>query len=333
MMIIQFRQADSEIIGELKAKFERMPKQVYVSGTHMAVIGLDHFNFTVRESAAVSKVTTETPSYVQGSRIFHPEDTIIRLPHTQIGGENFTLMAGPCSVESEEHVRRMAAVAKQGGASVLRGGAFKPRTSPYSFQGLGEKGLRFLRAAADENGMDVITEVMDESHVPLVAEYTDVFQIGARNMQNFSLLKAVGKTRIPVALKRGMSGTVDDLLNASEYIASGGNHNIMLIERGIRTFDNKYTRNTFDLGAVPVLQKLTHYPVIVDPSHAVGVWDLVAPMAYAGTASGASGMIVEIHDDPEHAFSDGPQALKPDTYLKMAQHVFDLRNLMDAWEG
>lgn len=332
-MIIQFKQADSEIIGELKTKFEQMPKQVYVSGTHMAVIGLDHFNFTVRESAAVSKVITETPSYVQGSRIFHPEDTVIRLPHTQIGGENFTLMAGPCSVESEEHVRRMAAVAKQGGATVLRGGAFKPRTSPYSFQGLGEKGLRFLREAADENGMDVITEVMDESHVPLVAEYTDIFQIGARNMQNFSLLKAVGKTRIPVALKRGMSGTVDDLLNASEYIASGGNPNIMLIERGIRTFDNKYTRNTFDLGAVPVLQKLTHYPVIVDPSHAVGVWDLVAPMAYAGTASGAGGMIVEIHDDPEHAFSDGPQALKPDTYLKMAQHVFDLRNLMDAWEG
>jgi 3-deoxy-7-phosphoheptulonate synthase len=299
----------------------------------MAVIGLDHYHFTVRESAAIREVITETPSYVQGSRFFHPEDTVIRLPHTQIGGKNFTLMAGPCSVESEEHVKRMAAVAREGGATVLRGGAFKPRTSPYSFQGLGEKGLRFLREAADENGMDVITEVMDESHVPLVAEYTDVFQIGARNMQNFSLLKAVGKTRIPVALKRGMSGTVDDLLNASEYIASGGNANIMLIERGIRTFDNKYTRNTFDLGAVPVLQKLTHYPVIVDPSHAVGAWDLVPPMAYAGTASGASGMIVEIHDHPEHALSDGPQALKPDTYLKMAQHVLDLRRLMDTWKG
>ncbi|TGA99425.1 3-deoxy-7-phosphoheptulonate synthase [Sporolactobacillus shoreae] len=332
-MIIQFRQPNTEIIGELKEKFERMPKQVFSTETHMAVVGLDHYNFTARESAAISKVIPETPSYVQGSRTFHPKDTIIRLPHTQIGGKNFTLMAGPCSVESEEHVQRMAAVAREGGATVLRGGAFKPRTSPYSFQGLGEKGLRFLREAADENGMDVITEVMDESHVPLVAQYTDVFQIGARNMQNFSLLKAVGKTQIPVALKRGMSGTVDDLLNASEYIASGGNHNIMLIERGIRTFDNKYTRNTFDLAAVPVLQKLTHYPVIVDPSHAVGVWDLVAPMAYAGAASGASGMIVEIHDAPDHAFSDGPQALKPDTYLKMAQHVFDLRRLMDAWEG
>lgn len=332
-MIIQFRQPNTEIIGELKERFERMPKQVFSTETHMAVVGLDHFNFTARESAAISKVIPETPSYVQGSRTFHPEDTVISLPHTQIGGKNFTLMAGPCSVESEEHVQRMAAVAREGGATVLRGGAFKPRTSPYSFQGLGEKGLRFLREAANENGMDVITEVMDESHVPLVAQYTDVFQIGARNMQNFSLLKAVGKTQIPVALKRGMSGTVDDLLNASEYIASGGNHNIMLIERGIRTFDNKYTRNTFDLAAVPVLQKLTHYPIIVDPSHAVGVWDLVAPMAYAGAASGASGMIVEIHDDPDHAFSDGPQALKPDTYLKMAQHVFDLRRLMDAWEG
>jgi phospho-2-dehydro-3-deoxyheptonate aldolase len=333
-MIIQFKKpVNTEILKELEAKFTRIPAQVFISGSHMAVIGLSHFDFTSRESAAIDKIITETPSYVLGSRTYHPEDTIIHLPHAQIGGNGFTLMAGPCSVESEEHVRRMARVAREGGATLLRGGAFKPRTSPYSFQGLGEQGLRFLREAADENGMDVITEVMDESHVPLVAEYTDVFQIGARNMQNFSLLKAVGKTQIPVALKRGMSGTVDDLLNASEYIASGGNHNIMLIERGIRTFDNKYTRNTFDLAAVPVLQKLTHYPIIVDPSHAVGTWDLVSPMAYAGAASGASGMIVEIHDDPEHAVSDGPQALKPDTYQVMAQHVFELRKLMDSWEG
>lgn len=237
-------------------------------------------------------------------------------------------MAGPCSVESREHILKMAAVAKQGGATVLRGGAFKPRTSPYSFQGLGETGLKYLREAADLNGMDVVTEVMDDEHVQLVAKYTDIFQIGARNMQNFSLLKAVGKTKIPVALKRGMSATIDDLLNAAEYIAAGGNQQIMLIERGIRTFDNKYTRNTFDVAAIPVLQQLTPYPVIADPSHAVGRWDLVTPMAAAGVAAGAAGLMVEIHDDPKRALSDGPQALKPDTYLKMTQQAQAIRTLM-----
>lgn len=226
----------------------------------------------------------------------------------------------------------MAKVAKEAGATVLRGGAFKPRTSPYSFQGLGEEGLKYLREAADENGMDVITEVMDDEHVELVGKYTDFFQIGARNMQNFSLLKEVGKTKIPVALKRGMSATIDDVLNAAEYIAAGGNNQIILIERGIRTFDNKYTRNTFDVGAVPVLQQLTHYPVIVDPSHAAGVWDLVTPLAQAGVAAGASGLIVEIHDDPEHAFSDGPQALKPDTFKEMARRCEEIHKVVSAWK-
>ena len=189
-----------------------------------------------------------------------------------------------------------------------------------------------MREAADENGMDVITEVMDDEHVELVGKYTDFFQIGARNMQNFSLLKEVGKTKIPVALKRGMSATIDDVLNAAEYIAAGGNNQIILIERGIRTFDNKYTRNTFDVGAVPVLQQLTHYPVIVDPSHAAGVWDLVTPLAQAGVAAGASGLIVEIHDDPEHAFSDGPQALKPDTFKEMARHCEEIHKVVSAWK-
>lgn len=332
-MIIQFKKpVNNQILEELKTKFAQIPKQVLVIDNHMAVIDLDHFDFSDQESSAIDEVITKTPTYVLGSRLFHPEDTIIKLSHSEIGGNTFTMMAGPCSVESEEHIKRMAMVAREGGATLLRGGAFKPRTTPYSFQGLGEEGLRFMREAADEQGMDVITEIMDETHVPMAAKYTDVIQIGARNMQNFSLLKAVGKTQIPVALKRGLAGTIDDLLNAAEYIASGGNHNIMLIERGIRTFDNKYTRNTFDLAAVPVLQKLTHYPIIVDPSHAVGAWDLVAPMAYAGTASGASGMIVEIHDDPAHAFSDGAQSLKPDTYLTMTKHVFALKQLMDSWE-
>ncbi|QAA22818.1 3-deoxy-7-phosphoheptulonate synthase [Sporolactobacillus terrae] len=332
-MIITFKQTVTpETQHAFQTKFNQLHKQVFIFGLHMAVVGLDHYSFSDQEAEAIDQIIAETPSFVQASRSFHPEDSVIQLPHSEIGTKTFTIMAGPCSVESEDHIRRMAEVARRGGASILRGGAFKPRTSPYSFQGLGEEGLRYLRKAADENGMDVITEVMDETHVPLVAEYTDVMQIGARNMQNFSLLKAVGKTRIPVALKRGMAASIDDLLNASEYIASGGNTNIILIERGIRTFDHQYTRNTFDVAAVPVLQKLTHYPVIVDPSHAVGCWDLVAPAAYAGTAAGASGMIVEIHDHPEKAMSDGPQALKSDTYLTMTKRVAALRQCMATWE-
>ncbi|PIO83728.1 3-deoxy-7-phosphoheptulonate synthase [Loigolactobacillus backii] len=334
-MIIQLNQTvNEEIVATLLKRLAATPATVIRIGTHVAVPEVNQVTLMADEAAQVAEIIEKTPAAVLGSRLFQPEDTIIKLPHSTIGGKGgFTMMAGPCSVESEEHVRRMAKVAKEGGATLLRGGAYKPRTSPYSFQGLGEDGLKYLRAAADENGMDVITEVMDETHVDLIAKYTDVFQIGARNMQNFSLLKAVGKTKVPVALKRGLAGTIDDLLNASEYIAAGGNHQIMLLERGIRTFDNKYTRNTFDLAAVPVLQKLTHYPVIVDPSHAVGEWDLVTPMAHAGVASGASGMIVEIHDDPEHAFSDGPQALKPKTYLKMTKEVFELKELMNSWEA
>nr|WP_100220222.1 3-deoxy-7-phosphoheptulonate synthase [Liquorilactobacillus vini] len=305
---------------------------MFVHRNRVAVVGASLADLPAEIKQAATELIDKTPAAVQASRLFHPENTVIKTAHSLIGAANMTIMAGPCSVESQEHIFKMAQVAKQGGATVLRGGAFKPRTSPYSFQGLGEAGLKYLRAAADENEMDVITEVMDDEHVPLVAKYTDIFQIGARNMQNFSLLKAVGQTKIPVALKRGMSATIDDLLNAAEYIAAGGNQQIMLIERGIRTFDNKYTRNTFDIGAVPVLQQLTHYPVIVDPSHAAGYWDLVTPLAVAGIAAGASGVIVEIHDDPAHAFSDGPQALKPAAYQVMAQHCQQVQQLVASWK-
>ncbi|MDN7034726.1 3-deoxy-7-phosphoheptulonate synthase [Lactiplantibacillus plantarum] len=305
--------------------------EIFTHNNRIAIQGLRPEALPADVQAASESILTAVPAAVQSSRLFHPEDTIIKTPHSVIGGNQFVMMAGPCSVESAEHVDQMAAVAKQGGATIVRGGAFKPRTSPYSFQGLGETGLQYLRTAADKHGLDMITEVMDDEHVAMVAKYMDIFQIGARNMQNFSLLKAVGQTQIPVALKRGMSATIDDVLNAAEYIAAGGNHQIMLLERGIRTFDNKYTRNTFDLGAVPVLQSLTHYPVIVDPSHAVGTWELVTPMAMAGVAAGASGMIVEIHDQPTQALSDGPQALKPATYLKMAQQAFQLHDLMQTW--
>lgn len=260
------------------------------------------------------------------SRILHPENTVINTPHNKIGDGSFVFMGGPCSVESKEHIFKMAKLIKNSGATVLRGGAFKPRTSPYSFQGLGIDGLKYMREAADKYGLDVITEVMDETNLPIVAKYADILQVGARNMQNFSLLKAIGKTNKPVALKRGMSATIDDLLNASEYIAAEGNKNIMLVERGIRTFDSTYTRNTFDLTAVSVLKELTHYPIIVDPSHAVGVANLVTKLMLTGAATDADGEIVEVHDCPEKALSDGQQAVLPEDFAKAIKIALKLHS-------
>ncbi|NME33325.1 3-deoxy-7-phosphoheptulonate synthase [Lactobacillus sp. MRS-253-APC-2B] len=316
MIIVLKAEQAAPTIEALKQHFGS-DHDIFVHNNRIAIQNITPDDLTPTEQAAAEKIITKVPAAVQASRLFHPEDTIIKTPHSTIGGDNFTLMAGPCSVESAEHVLKMAKVTKNAGATVLRGGAFKPRTSPYSFQGLGKAGLIALRKAADQLALDVVTEVMDVEQVPLVEKYTDIFQIGARNMQNFSLLKAVGKTRKPVMLKRGMSATVDDVLNATEYIAAGGNHQIMIVERGIRTFDNKYTRNTFDVGAIPVLHKLTHYPVIADPSHAAGHTEFVTPLALAGVAAGADGLIVEIHDDPAHAFSDGAQALRPDEFNEM----------------
>ncbi|WP_288530580.1 3-deoxy-7-phosphoheptulonate synthase [uncultured Secundilactobacillus sp.] len=323
-MIIVLNEKNTQMAQELQRRFNGT-HDVFVHRNRVAIQGISAADLTEAERQAADELIENVPAAVQGSRLLHPEDTVIHTAHSVIGGDHFTMMAGPCSVESLEHVTKMAAVAKASGATVLRGGAFKPRTSPYSFQGLGEEGLIALRKAADQYNMDVLTEVMDDEHVKMVAQYTDIFQIGARNMQNFSLLKTVGQTNIPVMLKRGMSATVDDILNAAEYIAAGGNHNIMISERGIRTFDNKYTRNTMDVGVVPVLQKLTHYPVIIDPSHAAGHTEFVTPLALAGTAAGASGLVVEIHDDPAHAFSDGAQALKPNEYKAMADQAYAIR--------
>ena len=316
MIIVLKAEQAAPTIEALKQHFGS-DHDIFVHNNRIAIQNITPDDLTPTEQATAEEIITKVPATVQASRLFHPEDTIIKTPHSTIGGDNFTLMAGPCSVESAEHVLKMAKVAKNAGATVLRGGAFKPRTSPYSFQGLGKAGLIALRKAADQLALDVVTEVMDVEQVPLVEKYTDIFQIGARNMQNFSLLKAVGKTRTPVKQKRGKSATVDDVLNATEYIAAGGNHQIMIVERGIRTFDNKYTRNTFDVGAIPVLHKLTHYPVIADPSHAAGHTEFVTPLALAGVAAGADSLIVEIHDDPAHAFSDGAQALRPNEFNEM----------------
>ncbi|WP_430600118.1 3-deoxy-7-phosphoheptulonate synthase [Enterococcus sp. AZ035] len=275
----------------------------------------------------VEKSVRISLSYKLTSRLFHPENTVVDVNGVKIGDGSMTMMAGPCSIESLDQIRECARIAKAGGATILRGGAFKPRTSPYAFQGLEEGGLKYIRQAADELDMQVITEVMDEANLELVAKYSDILQIGARNMQNFKLLQAVGKTGKPIGLKRGIAGTIDEWLNAAEYIAAQGNFNVIFIERGIRTYETA-TRNTLDLSAVPLIKKLSHFPIIVDPSHGVGIWDLVPPMARAGVASGADGLIVEIHPDPANAWSDGPQSLNEKTYLRMMKEVHIIEKAM-----
>ena len=275
----------------------------------------------------VEKSVRISLSYKLTSRLFHPENTVVDVNGVKIGDGSMTMMAGPCSIESLDQIRECARIAKAGGATILRGGAFKPRTSPYAFQGLEEEGLNYIRQAADELDMQVITEVMDEANLELVAKYSDILQIGARNMQNFKLLQAVGKTGKPIGLKRGIAGTIDEWLNAAEYIAAQGNFNVIFIERGIRTYETA-TRNTLDLSAVPLIKKLSHFPIIVDPSHGVGIWDLVPPMARAGVASGADGLIVEIHPDPANAWSDGPQSLNEKTYLRMMKEVHIIEKAM-----
>lgn len=254
------------------------------------------------------------------SRAHHTQDTVVRVGDVAVGGTQVTVMAGPCSVETREQLMETAQSVCAAGAHVLRGGAYKPRTSPYAFQGLGLKGLELLREARDVFRMPVVTEVTSPQEVTLVGQYTDIFQVGSRNMQNFALLRAVGDTSKPVLLKRGMMATIEELLLAAEYILARGNPDVILCERGIRTFETA-TRNTFDINAIPVLKSLTHLPVIADPSHGTGKWDLVTPVARAAVAAGADGLIVEVHSNPEHALSDGAQSLKPENFSRLMGQV------------
>jgi 3-deoxy-7-phosphoheptulonate synthase len=268
----------------------------------------------------VEEVYRITEPFKLASRSFKKDDTIIKIKNVVIGGNEVSVIAGPCSVESEEQIMIIAELVNKSGVKILRGGAFKPRSSPYSFQGLGEEGLRLLRKAADEFGLLVITEVLENSMIDFVYKYTDIFQVGARNMQNYSLLKELGSAKKPVMLKRGLSATVEDWLMSAEYILSNGNPEVFLCERGIRTFET-YTRNTFDISAIPVVHKRSHLPVFADPSHATGLRDKVIPMALAAVAAGADGLMVEVHHDPEKALSDGPQALLPHQFEEMMQQI------------
>jgi len=264
----------------------------------------------------VAEVYRITEPFKLASRTFQKDDTLIKIKGVTIGSDEIVMMAGPCSVESEKQIFTLAEVVAKSGAKILRGGAFKPRSSPYSFQGMGEEGLKLLRKAADAFGLIVITEVMENAQIKLVEEYTDIFQVGARNMQNFALIKELGKSSTPIMLKRGLSATIEEWLMSAEYILSSGNKNVMVCERGIRTFET-YTRNTFDLSSIPVVKKKSHLPIIADPSHAVGLRDKVLPMARAAVAAGADGIMIEIHNEPEKALSDGPQALLPEQFYEL----------------
>ncbi len=290
--------------------------------TILGAIGVQP-NFDTRKIKileGVEEVYRITDPFKLASRSFKKENTLISIKDIKIGSDEVIVIAGPCSVESEDQIMTIAQLVKKSGAKILRGGAFKPRSSPYSFQGLGEEGLKLLRKAADEFNLLVITEVLDISMIDLIYKYTDIFQVGARNMQNYSLLKELGSAKKPVMLKRGLSATVEDWLMSAEYILSNGNQDVFLCERGIRTFET-YTRNTFDISAIPVVHKRSHLPVFADPSHATGLRDKVIPMARAAVAAGADGIMVEVHHDPEKALSDGPQALLPEQFEDMMKQV------------
>lgn len=271
----------------------------------------------------MSTESTEAPALSRASRRWNPSGTVITVGDVQIGSPELAIMAGPCSVEDEDQIHTLASAVAQGGAKILRGGAFKPRTSPYSFQGLGAQGLRWLRTAADARGLLVVTEVLDPRHVELVAAYADILQIGARNMQNFALLREVGLSRKPVLLKRGFAATLEEFLMAAEYILAAGNPSVILCERGIRTFAD-HLRFTLDVGIIPVLKDVSHLPVIVDPSHAAGARDKVIPLALAGIAAGADGLIVEVHHNPECALSDGAQSLLPEQFARLTEKLAGL---------
>ncbi|MDD7306921.1 MAG: 3-deoxy-7-phosphoheptulonate synthase [Eubacteriales bacterium] len=312
--------------------FKSQGLKVHISeGEFQTVLGLVGDTSKIDEELVeslemVESVKRISEPFKSANRKFHPEDSVIDISGVKIGGGNFAIIAGPCSVESETQILEVARSIKASGASLLRGGAFKPRTSPYDFQGMKAEGIELLLEAKKDTGMPIVTEIMNEKHLPLFEE-VDVIQVGARNMQNFELLKALGRTGKPVLLKRGLANTLKELLMSAEYIMSEGNENVILCERGIRTFET-YTRNTLDLSAVPMLRKLTHLPIVVDPSHATGIASLVEPMALAAAAAGADGLMIEVHNNPAEALCDGPQSLTPEQFASVAAKVRKVREAL-----
>lgn len=332
MIVILKQEAKQAQIDKLTAFFTQMGLKIHLSqGEHSTIMGLVGDTSRIDEDMIVSLDDVEAvrriqEPYKKANRKFHPADSVIDCGGVKLGGGMFQMIAGPCSVESEEQIICVAKVVKAAGATLLRGGAFKPRTSPYAFQGLHGEGIRLLLEAKKETGLPIVTEIMDANHLPMFAD-VDMIQVGARNMQNFELLKELGKCNKPILLKRGLANTLQELLMSAEYIMAGGNENVILCERGIRTFETA-TRNTLDLSCVPVLHQLTHLPVIVDPSHATGVSRLVKPMSLAAAACGADGLIIEVHNDPKHALCDGAQSLTPEEFADVAARVHAVRSCL-----
>ena len=326
MIAVLKRGTSEKQIESLTSWIESQGLAVHLSkGEFQTIVGLIGDTTRIDEDLLRSLDIIETVKRISepfksANRKFHPDDSIIKVDNTSVGGDIFAVMAGPCSVESEEQVIEIAKAVKASGATMLRGGAFKPRTSPYDFQGLKAEGIEFLLEAKKETGLPIVTEIMNANHLPLFEE-VDVIQVGARNMQNFELLKELGKTNKPILLKRGLSATIKEWLMSAEYIMAGGNENIILCERGIRSFDSQYTRNVLDLAAIPVLKELTHLPVIVDPSHATGSAKLVKPMALAAAACGAHGLMIEVHNNPKAALCDGAQSLTPEQFADVMAAV------------
>ena len=330
MVVVLKPNTKAEQIDNLKAWLASLGITTHISqGVNHTIIGLVGDTSVVdmdliRALDIVENVQRIQEPFKNANRKFHHDDLVVDIAGVKIGGGNFQIIAGPCSVESEEQVCEIAERVKAAGAGLLRGGAFKPRTSPYAFQGLKGDGLKLLMEAKEKTGLPIVSEIMNAVHIPMFEEAVDLIQVGARNMQNFELLKELGKTSKPILLKRGLANTIDEMLMSAEYIMAGGNENVILCERGIRTFETR-TRNTLDLSAIPVLKKLTHLPVVIDPSHAMGYSHLVKPMAMAATVAGADGLMIEVHNNPAKALCDGPQSLTPDQFDEVAKMVFELR--------
>ena len=333
MIIVMSPNSTQENLARVQEKVEQAGLRCHLStGEDRTIVGVigdkkKIANLEMNMMEGVEKTVRITEKYKLVSRDFQPEDTVVDAGGVKIGGKDLVIMAGPCAVENVEQLRESAKCVKESGAKFLRGGAFKPRTSPYDFQGLAEKGLELLRKVADEEGLKVVTEIVDRDDVELVGTYADVYQVGARNMQNFQLLKALGKAKKPVMLKRGLSATISEWLNAAEYILAGGNENVILCERGIRTYET-FTRNTLDLSAVAAVKELSHLPILVDPSHGTGRWQMVRPMARAAIAAGADGLIIEVHPHPEAALSDGDQSLTPKNFHRLMEELSGIAKLM-----
>jgi 3-deoxy-7-phosphoheptulonate synthase len=334
MLILMHPSASDDDVKRVHDKISTLGFQANdIPGAHNLAIGITGNKSSPSKElfesmAGVEKAISVSNPWKRVSREWHPEDTVIDFDGVKVGGKQLTIMAGPCSVESREQLFTIAEKVKESGAQFLRGGAFKPRTSPYEFQGLKEEGLKILAEARERTGLKIITELKDTESLDMVCEYTDIIQVGARNMQNYTLLEKIGESKKPVLLKRGMSATIKEWLMAAEYILNRGNENVMLCERGIRTFETM-TRNTMDIGAIIMLKKLTHLPVIADPSHGIGVWHGVAPLAHASIAAGADGLIVEVHHNPGEALSDGQQSLKPHVFDNMMKKVGAIASIMD----